>query len=141
MFDVDFTELLVIFVVALVVLGPKRLPGLVSSVGRWIGKARAMTRQFREQLESEVRFEEFTRTGGSQSSRPPGNYPPPPPEFGGEPMTSDTASDATGEAAAEATTEAPADPGSSIPADHPSHLDLSDTSDLPPGEPPHERTP
>ena len=42
MFDFGFSELVVVFVVALVVLGPTRLPGLVRKVGRWIGKARAM---------------------------------------------------------------------------------------------------
>ena len=48
------SELAIIFSVALVVLGPKKLPGLVQQVGRWVGRARHMARQFREQLESEV---------------------------------------------------------------------------------------
>ncbi len=61
MFGVDFGEVLVIFVVALVVLGPTRLPGLVSKVGRWVGKARTMARQFREQLENEINLEELNR--------------------------------------------------------------------------------
>ena len=54
MFEVGFTELLVIFVLALVVLGPEKLPRLAAQVGRWVGRARAMARQFREQLEEEV---------------------------------------------------------------------------------------
>jgi Tat protein translocase TatB subunit len=54
MFEVGFTELLVISVLALIVLGPERLPKVVSEVGRWMGRARAMARQFREQLEDEV---------------------------------------------------------------------------------------
>jgi sec-independent protein translocase protein TatB len=54
MFEVGFTELLVIFALALVVLGPQRLPRLVSQVGRWAGRARAMARQFRDQLEMEA---------------------------------------------------------------------------------------
>jgi sec-independent protein translocase protein TatB len=37
-----------------VVLGPKKLPGLVQQLGRWAGRARHMARQFREQLEQEV---------------------------------------------------------------------------------------
>jgi sec-independent protein translocase protein TatB len=53
-FDFSITELAIIFGVALVVLGPKKLPGLVAQVGRWVGRARHMARQFREQLESEV---------------------------------------------------------------------------------------
>jgi sec-independent protein translocase protein TatB len=48
------SELAIIFSVALVVLGPKKLPGLVQQVGRWVGRARHMARQFREQLEQEV---------------------------------------------------------------------------------------
>jgi len=83
MFDVSFPELLVIFVVALVVLGPTRLPGLVSKVGRWVGKARTMARQFREQLESEVSLEELNRMTEAQTRA--AKNPPPPPGFNGEP--------------------------------------------------------
>jgi sec-independent protein translocase protein TatB len=50
----DFSEILIIFVLALVVLGPKKLPGVAAQAGRWLGRARAMARQFREQLEQEV---------------------------------------------------------------------------------------
>jgi sec-independent protein translocase protein TatB len=53
-FDFSFPELVITFGVALVVLGPKKLPGLVQQVGRWVGRARHMARQFREQLETEV---------------------------------------------------------------------------------------
>lgn len=61
MFDVGFSEVLLIFVIALVVLGPEKLPRLASQVGRWIGRARAMARQFREQLEEEVNLEEVRK--------------------------------------------------------------------------------
>lgn len=61
MFDVGFSEVLLIFVIALVVLGPEKLPRLASQVGRWMGRARAMARQFREQLEEEVNLEEVRR--------------------------------------------------------------------------------
>ncbi|HTY95046.1 MAG TPA: twin-arginine translocase TatA/TatE family subunit [Steroidobacteraceae bacterium] len=53
-FDFSITELAIIFGLALVVLGPKKLPGLVQQIGRWVGRARHMARQFREQLEQEV---------------------------------------------------------------------------------------
>lgn len=46
MFDLGFTELLVIGVVALIVVGPKDLPVLFRNVGRWVGKARGMAREF-----------------------------------------------------------------------------------------------
>src|SRR5436190_22829403 len=61
MFDVGFSELAVIFAISLVVLGPKRLSGLVTKVGRWVGKARTMARDFQQQLESEVNLEELNK--------------------------------------------------------------------------------
>jgi sec-independent protein translocase protein TatB len=70
MFDFAFSELVVICVVALVVLGPTRLPGLVRKVGRWVGKARAMARDFREQLENEVNLDELSRATRQQPAAP-----------------------------------------------------------------------
>ncbi len=58
MFDIGFSEILLIFIIALVVLGPEKLPRLASQVGRWVGRARNMARQFREQLEEEVNLEQ-----------------------------------------------------------------------------------
>jgi sec-independent protein translocase protein TatB len=40
------------------VLGPEKLPRVVAEIGRWVGRARAMARQFREQLEEEVQLEQ-----------------------------------------------------------------------------------
>jgi sec-independent protein translocase protein TatB len=54
MFDIGFSEILVIFILALIVLGPEKLPRVVREVGRWVGRARAMARQFQDQLEDEV---------------------------------------------------------------------------------------
>jgi sec-independent protein translocase protein TatB len=54
MFEVGFTELLVISALALLVLGPQKLPKLAQQIGRWMGRARAMARQFRDQLEEEA---------------------------------------------------------------------------------------
>jgi Tat protein translocase TatB subunit len=54
MFEGRFPELMIIFVVALVVLGPQKLPQVAALVGRWLGNARAMARQFRDQLEEEA---------------------------------------------------------------------------------------
>jgi Tat protein translocase TatB subunit len=53
-FEGRFPEVLIIFVVALVVLGPQKLPQVAALVGRWLGNARAMARQFRDQLEEEA---------------------------------------------------------------------------------------
>jgi sec-independent protein translocase protein TatB len=60
-FEVGFTELLLISALALIVLGPERLPRLASQVGKWIGRARAMARQFREQLDDEARLDEMLK--------------------------------------------------------------------------------
>jgi sec-independent protein translocase protein TatB len=59
MFEGSFWELSLIFVLALVVFGPERLPGLARSVGLWVGRARAMFRDFNEQLERELAAEEM----------------------------------------------------------------------------------
>jgi sec-independent protein translocase protein TatB len=70
-FEVGFTEILLILVLALLVLGPEKLPGLAEKVGRWTGRARSMARQLRTQLEHEVTMEELSRSRPSQSATPP----------------------------------------------------------------------
>jgi Tat protein translocase TatB subunit len=66
MFEVGFTEIILIFGIALLVLGPARLPKLAADLGRWAGRARAMARQLRTQLEQEVHFDPLaTSTTGS----------------------------------------------------------------------------
>ncbi len=69
MFEIGFTELALIFGVALLVLGPTRLPGLVSKIGRWVGKARSMARDFRQQLENEVNLEELNKMTDLQTKQ------------------------------------------------------------------------
>src|SRR5215471_6566542 len=59
MFDVSWSELLVIIVVALVVVGPKDLPRLMRSVGQWAGRARAMADQFRRSFDDMARQSEL----------------------------------------------------------------------------------
>ena len=57
MFEVGFTEIILIFGIALLVLGPARLPKLAADLGRWAGRARTMARQLRTQLEQETQFD------------------------------------------------------------------------------------
>ncbi|MBU3693864.1 MAG: twin-arginine translocase subunit TatB [Rhodocyclaceae bacterium] len=61
MFDVGFSELLVIGVVALLVLGPERLPRLARDVGRWMGRARRYVNRVREEIDREVELSELRR--------------------------------------------------------------------------------
>lgn len=75
MFEVGFTEIVLILGLALLVLGPEKLPGLAEKVGRWTGRARAMARQLRTQLEQEVNLEEMTKSRPMQA--PPPASPPP----------------------------------------------------------------
>ena len=80
MFEGRFSEILIILVLALIVLGPERLPRVVSEAGRWVGRARAMARQFREQLEEEVQGDEARKraaAGASANSSPAAGERPP----------------------------------------------------------------
>ena len=52
MFDIGWGELLVIGLVALIVVGPKDLPGLFRTVGQFMGKARGMAREFQRSMEA-----------------------------------------------------------------------------------------
>lgn len=54
MFDIGFGELFLCFVVALVVLGPERLPKVARMAGRWTGQARSYMRNLSSELERET---------------------------------------------------------------------------------------
>jgi Tat protein translocase TatB subunit len=58
MFDVGFAELVLLFVIGLLVLGPERLPKVAAEIGRWVGRARRTATQLRRQLEREVELNE-----------------------------------------------------------------------------------
>ena len=102
MFGIDSSELLVVALVALVVIGPKDLPRVMRTVGYWVGRARGMARHFRsgidammreselEEMEKKWRAEnerimrEFPATDdpaplitAPQEPSPPGEMPPP----------------------------------------------------------------
>lgn len=59
MFDSGFLEMLIIGVIALLVVGPERLPGLASKAGKMIGKMKAFIANTREDIEKELRTEEM----------------------------------------------------------------------------------
>ncbi len=59
MFDIGWTELLVIAVVAIVVIGPKDLPRVMRLVGQWTGKLKRMSREFQNQFNEALREAEL----------------------------------------------------------------------------------
>lgn len=62
MFDIGFSELFLIAIVALVVLGPERLPKAARFAGLWVRRARAQWYSVKSELENELASEELKRT-------------------------------------------------------------------------------
>ena len=105
MLDFGFSEILLTSAIALVVLGPERLPKVARQVGNWMGRARLMARQLSEQLEREVNAEELLRQqvniqGGSTAvesaaaAAPPASAAAPPPAPAAPPAPIDIHHDA-----------------------------------------------
>jgi sec-independent protein translocase protein TatB len=61
MFDVSFSELLVIAVVALLVIGPEKLPKVARTVGAFTGRMQRYMVQIKEEVNREMRFEELQK--------------------------------------------------------------------------------
>ncbi len=59
MFDIGFWELGVIFIVALLVVGPEKMPALIKSAGQWIGQLQRMIRSARYEIEREAQTDEY----------------------------------------------------------------------------------
>src|SRR3981189_246865 len=59
MFDIGWSELLLIGVVALIAIGPKELPGVLRAVGQWTGKIRRMAAEFQGQFQEALREAEM----------------------------------------------------------------------------------
>lgn len=68
MFDIGFWELILIGVIALLVVGPERLPGMARSVGLWVGRIRRYVSHVKDDIEREIRAEEL-REMMKESSR------------------------------------------------------------------------
>jgi len=116
MFDIAPTELLIVAVVALVVIGPKDLPGVMRNVGHWVGRARGMARHFRSGIDTMIReaeLEEMEKKWREENERIMREYPmlPDAPDFDHPEMQPPVADDAEGEA----DKPAPADPSDPQP--------------------------
>jgi sec-independent protein translocase protein TatB len=59
MFDLSWTEILVVGVVALIFIGPKELPNTLRTIGRFVSKARGMAREFQGSVQEMVRESEL----------------------------------------------------------------------------------
>jgi len=57
MSGIGFSEILILALIGLIVLGPERLPRVANQIGGWVGQARRMTRMMRRQLEEELDFD------------------------------------------------------------------------------------
>ncbi len=71
MSGVSSAELLLLLVIGLIVLGPKRLPEIASKIGGWVGQARRMTRVMKRQLEDELSMNEFNDIAQPKITRKP----------------------------------------------------------------------
>jgi sec-independent protein translocase protein TatB len=61
-FDVGFSELILLFIIGLLVLGPEKLPQVANKLGSWVGQARRMTRMLKSQIEEELEFSKVRET-------------------------------------------------------------------------------
>ena len=61
MFDIGFFELIIIAIIALLVIGPERLPHAARMAGAWIGKIRRTALSVKEELEQEVNLHEMKK--------------------------------------------------------------------------------
>jgi len=73
MFDLGWSEMLVILVVALIVIGPKDLPKVARQIGRWTGKARAMAREFQRSFDDMAREAELEEIKANLQKMNPAN--------------------------------------------------------------------
>jgi sec-independent protein translocase protein TatB len=94
---IGFQELVLLFVIGLLILGPERLPRVASQIGRWVGRARRTANQLRYQLEREIALADIEKTAKAKKQEP------------GSAKSKDKAKE--GESASTETASSPADAG------------------------------
>ncbi len=67
MFDIGFSEIVVVMIVALLVVGPERLPGLARKAGLWAGRAKRFMQNVKADIDREIAAEELKRVLKDQS--------------------------------------------------------------------------
>lgn len=131
MFDIGATELLVIVIVAVIVIGPKDLPLALRTAGRWIGKIRRVSGHFRTGIETMIReaeMEEMEKKWREQNAQIMAEHPA---VEAAAPESKEAASKKT---SAESRAEPPADAPGDTDATPPETND--DQPALPLGKPP-----
>ena len=61
MFDIGFWELAIIAVVALIVIGPDKLPGVARTAGKWVGRTRRFVNQVKTDIDREIQQDELRK--------------------------------------------------------------------------------
>ncbi len=128
MFDIGAQEVLLILIVAILVIGPKDLPAALRQAGRWIGKMRRLSGQFRSGLDSVIReaeMEDMEKKWKAQNEKIMRQYPD-----GGP-----TEMEPTGALPAPAAGPAPDASGDPAPAKEPKPDSASAESRVAPDEP------
>ncbi len=69
MFDIGFAELIIVAVVALIVLGPERLPSALRTAGLWLGRLKRALGSVQKEISEELRVEEMRQAAKEQQER------------------------------------------------------------------------
>ncbi|MFN3620349.1 Sec-independent protein translocase protein TatB [Sphingorhabdus sp.] len=112
MFDIASSELLLVVLVALIVIGPKDLPKALRVVGKWVGKARSVAAHFRSGFDEMIRqseLEELEKKWKAENERIMRDHPVDPP--------ADPRADVIGDESRPAAYEPPSEP--ELPIEHP----------------------
>ena len=138
MLDIGWSELLVIAVVLIVVVGPKELPGVLRTFGKWMGKARSLSREFQNNLNQLAREVDEEKKVVAAT--------PPPPGAAGATAGSETAAEPKSGAGEASPTDAKTGPEPPPAADGAAKADATASADreeqtdaygVPPGPPPN----